>query len=83
MRATYYVNKDMFFKVFYQTRYDVTGSLSSPMFELERKTIQLLYVWRFFPPFGSLQLAYQEGPAQFDDELVNYRTLFTKLSWVF
>ena len=61
----------------------VTGSLASPMFELERETIQLLYVWRFFPPFGSLQLAYQEGPAQFDDELVNYRTLFTKLSWVF
>ncbi len=83
VRATYYVNKDMFFKVFYQTRYDVTGSLASPMFELERETIQLLYVWRFFPPFGSLQLAYQEGPAQFDDELVNYRTLFTKLSWVF
>ena len=83
VRATYYVNKDMFFKAFYQTRYDVTGSLASPMFELERETIQLLYVWRFFPPFGSLQLAYQEGPAQFDDELVNYRTLFTKLSWVF
>ena len=57
MRATYYLNKDMFFKAFYQTRYDVTGSLSSPMFELERETIQLLgrqtYVlWRFFPPFG-------------------------------
>ena len=83
VRATYYLNKDMFFKAFYQTRYDVTGSLSSPMFDLERETIQLLYVWRFFPPFGSLQLAYQEGPAQFDDELVNYRTLFTKLSWVF
>ena len=35
------------------------------------------------PRLGSLQFAYQEGPAQFDDELVNYRTLFTKLSWVF
>ena len=34
------------------------------------------------PPFGSLQLAYQEGSARFDYELVNYRTLFTKLSWV-
>ena len=34
VRATYYLNKDMFFKAFYQTRYDVTGSLSSPMFEL-------------------------------------------------
>lgn len=25
----------------------------------------------------------QEGSAQFDDEIVNYRTVFTKLSWVF
>ena len=49
VRATYYLNKDMFFKAFYQTRYDVTGSLASPMFDLERETIQLLYVWRFFP----------------------------------
>ena len=38
VRATYYLNKDMFFKAFYQTRYDVTGSLSSPMFDLERET---------------------------------------------
>ena len=28
----------------------------------------------------SLQLAYQKGPARFDDEAVNYRTLRTKLS---
>ena len=33
--------------------------------------------WGFFPPFGSLQRACQEGAAQFDDELVNYRTVFT------
>ena len=32
------------------------------------------------PPFGTPQLAHQKGPAPFDDELVNYRTLFTKLS---
>ena len=36
------------------------------MFELGRE-IRLRYVRRFFPSFGSLQLAYQEGRAPFDD----------------
>jgi hypothetical protein len=83
VRATYYVNKDMYFKLFYQSKYDLTGSLTSSDFELERETTQLVYVWRFFPPFGSLQLAYQEGPSQISDEPGQYRTFFTKLSWVF
>ena len=83
VRATYYVNKDMYFKLFYQSKYDLTGGFSDPTFDLERETIQFVYVWRFFPPFGSLQLAYQEGPSQIADEPGKYRTLFTKLSWVF
>jgi hypothetical protein len=83
VRATYYVNKDMYFKLFYQSKYDLTGSFSNPHFNLERETTQFVYVWRFFPPFGSLQLAYQQGPAQVADESGTYRTLFTKLSWVF
>lgn len=83
VRATYYVNTDMYFKVFYQSKYDVTGSFSDPRFDLERETTQLVYVWRFFPPFGSLQLAYQQGPSQIGDRTDSYRTLFTKLSWVF
>jgi hypothetical protein len=82
-RATYYVNKDMYLKLFYQSKYDVTGSFSDPRFDLERETTQFVYVWRFFPPFGSLQLAYQEGPSQIGDESGRYRTVFTKLSWVF
>jgi hypothetical protein len=83
VRATYYVNKDMYFKLFYQSKYDLTGTFTSSEFDLERETTQLVYVWRFFPPFGSLQLAYQEGPSQISDEPGQYRTVFTKLSWVF
>lgn len=83
MRATYYVNKDMYFKLFYQSKYDLTGGFLDPNFDLERETTQFVYVWRFYPPFGSLQLAYQEGPSQIDDRPGEYRTLFTKLSWVF
>jgi len=83
VRATYYVNKDMYFKLFYQSKYDLTGSFSDPHFDLERETTQFVYVWRIFPPFGSLQLAYQEGPSQIGDDPGRYRTIFTKLSWVF
>ena len=83
IRATYYVNKDMYFKLFYQSKYDLTGSFGSSHFDLERETTQFVYVWRFFPPFGSLQLAYQEGPSQISDDPGQYRTVFTKLSWVF
>jgi hypothetical protein len=83
VRATYYVNKDMYFKLFYQSKYDLTGSFSDPHFDLLRETTQFVYVWRFLPPFGSLQLAYQQGPSQIGDESGTYRTFFTKLSWVF
>ncbi|MCJ2539960.1 MAG: molybdopterin-dependent oxidoreductase, partial [Candidatus Thermoplasmatota archaeon] len=61
----------------------LTGSFLDPHYDLERETVQLVYVWRIFPPFGSLQLAYQEGPSRISDETGKYRTIFTKLSWVF
>jgi hypothetical protein len=83
VRATYYMNKDMYLKLFYQSKYDLTGGFSNPEFDLLRETTQLVYVWRFFSPFGSLQLAYQEGPSQFSDDPGQVRTLFTKFSWVF
>jgi hypothetical protein len=83
VRATYYVNKDMYFKLFYQSKYDVTGTFSDPAFDLERETTQFVYVWRFLPPFGSLQFAFQQGPSQAGDQSDRYRTFFTKLSWVF
>jgi hypothetical protein len=83
LRTTYYLNKDMFFKLFYHSTYDLTGSLSDLRFDLERETVQLVYVWRFIPPFGSLQLAYQQGPSQIADVPGRYKTIFTKFSWVF
>ena len=73
----------MYFKLFYQSKYDLTGTFLDPNYDLERETVQLVYVWRIFPPFGSLQLAYQEGPSRYSDEAGKYRTIFTKLSWVF
>ncbi len=82
-RVTYYVTKDMFLKLFYQSKFDLTGSFSDPRYEVERETAQLVYVWRFVPPFGAVQLAYQQGPSQIGETQGTYRTFFTKLSWVF
>lgn len=83
LRTTYYVTKDMFIKLFYQSKFELRGSFSDLNFDIDRETAQLVYVWRFFPPFGSMQLAFQQGPSQIGEAQGRYRTLFTKLSWVF
>ena len=83
IRTTYYINKDLYFKLFYQTKYRFYHGLTDPEFDLLRKTVQFVFVWRIFPPFGSLQLAYQEGTTRHTEVYDQGKTLFTKLSWVF
>ena len=83
VRSTYYVNPDMYFKLFYQTRYTIFGDIDISDFDTLRQNVQLLYVWRFLPPFGSLQLAYQEGSIMYTDRANdNQKSFFCKLSWV-
>jgi hypothetical protein len=72
LRSYYYFKNDLFLKVFYQTSSN-----------LQKKTTQITYVWRFIPPFGALQIAYQHGTAPFGEISDQGHTLFTKLSWVF
>lgn len=83
VRSTYYVTTDMYFKVFYQTRLQYERSIPDTELNLLRKTFQLLYVWRFYPPFGSLQFAYQEGSTRHTETDNDERSLFCKFSWVF
>ena len=83
VRSTYYLTNDLFFKLFYQTKYGLNRFWRDPDFDLQRKTVQVVAVWRFLPPFGSVQLAYQEGTARHTDEQARGRTLFAKFSWVF
>ena len=73
VRTTYYVDKDFYFKLFYQTKYNTSRGFFDPQF---------VFVWRFLPPFGSIQLAYQEGTTRVTDIEGQERTFFTKLSWV-
>jgi len=72
LRATNYFTNDLFIKVFYQ----INSSI-------DKKNIQVLFVYRFQPPFGSLQLAYQKGTARFGEKGTQGHTLFLKLAYVF
>lgn len=83
VRTSYYLNKDLYFKVFYQTKSRIYGRFTDFEFDLLRKTVQVLFVWRFLPPFGSIQLAYQEGTTRYTETADQGRSFFTKLSWVF
>lgn len=72
IRSNYYFNRDFFLKLFFQTNSVI-----------DKKNVQAVMVWRFLPPFGSLQLAYQHGTSRFGTRSDQGHTLFTKLSWVF
>lgn len=83
IRSSYYINNDLYVKLFYQTKYELNRFWRDPDFDLERKTFQLVLVWRFLPPFGSLQCAYQEGTTRYTEQEGVGRSFYTKLSWVF
>jgi len=72
VQALYSFHADLFAKVFVQS-----NSAS------DKENIQLLWVWRFKPPFGSLQLAYQTGTSDQGQVSQQGDTVFTKFSWVF
>ncbi len=72
LRATNYFTKDLFLKVFYQINSAI-----------DKKNIQVLFVYRFQPPFGLIQLAYQKGTARFGVKGTQGHTLFLKIAYIF
>jgi hypothetical protein len=72
LRSSYYFTNDLFVSLFVQT-----NSVAS------KENVQALLVWRFRPPFGALQVAYQRGTSEIGRPSQQGDTLFTKLSWVF
>lgn len=72
VRLTNYFTKDLYFKFFYQTNTAIT-----------KYNVQALFVYRFQPPFGTIQLAYQRGTARFGEAGEQGHTLFLKISYVF
>jgi hypothetical protein len=72
VRTSYYFNPDLFCKLFFQSNSVI-----------DKENAQVWLVWRFLPPFGSLQLVYQQGTSIAGTQSQQGHTLFTKLSWVF
>jgi len=68
----YSFHPDLFVKLFVQTNSAIS-----------KENIQALWVWRFTPPFGSLQLAYQRGTSDQGQQSQQGDTFFAKLAWVF
>jgi hypothetical protein len=72
IRATNYFTNDLFIKLFYQLNTVI-----------EKSNIQVLFVYRFQPPFGSIQVAYQKGTARFGERGQQGHTLFLKFAYMF
>jgi len=64
--------KDLYVKLFLQTNSAI-----------DKKNLQVVFVYRFQPPFGLIQLAYQKGTGEFGERGDQGHTLFLKFAYVF
>jgi hypothetical protein len=71
-RTDYHFNPDLLVTLFFQSNSAI-----------DKENLQALLVWRFLPPFGSVQLAFQRGTSATGERSDQGDTLFSKLSWVF
>ena len=72
LEILYSFTPDLFLKLFVQTNSAI-----------DKDNVQALWVWRFKPPFGSLQIAFQRGTSEQGQQSQQGDSFFTKLSWVF
>ena len=72
VRANHFFTKDLFLRAFFQTNSAI-----------DRRNVQAVFVYRYKPPFGTIQLAYQRGTAEFGRASGQGNTLFLKATWVF
>lgn len=72
IRANQFFTKDLFLQLFLETNSAI-----------DRNNVQAVFVYRYLPPFGTLQLAYQRGTAAFGQRSTQGNTLFLKATTVF
>lgn len=72
LRTTYNFTNDLFLKLYYQVNSAI-----------DKIAIQALFVYRFQPPFGLIQLAYQRGSMIFGVAGERTDTLFMKIAYMF
>jgi hypothetical protein len=71
LRLTSYFTKDLYLKLFYQTNTAIS-----------KYNVQVLFEYRYKPPFGTIQLAYQKGTARLGEAGQQGHTVFVKLSYI-
>jgi len=72
VRANQFFTNDLYLRVFFQTNSAI-----------DRRNVQAVFVYRYKPPFGTIQLAFQRGTAGFGQASGQGNTLFLKGTWVF
>jgi len=71
VRTQYNFTRDLFLRLFFQTNSVI-----------DRRNVETVFVWRYKPPFGALQFAYQRGRAELGQRSQQGNTYFVKLSYV-
>jgi hypothetical protein len=72
VRASQFFTSDIYLQAFYQTNSVI-----------DRHNVQVVFVWRYDPPFGTVQVAFQRGTAAFGQASRQGNTLFLKATRVF
>lgn len=71
LRVQQSFSRDLFLKLFYQTNSVI-----------DRRNLEVVFVWRHAPPFGQIQFAFQRGRAEFGERSRQGNTFFIKMSHV-
>jgi len=72
LKADQFFTRDLYLRLFFQTNSAI-----------DRNNLQAIFVYRYQPPFGTIQLAYQRGTAEFGQRSQQGNTLFFKVTRVF
>ncbi len=72
VRANQYFTQDLYLQLFFQTNSAI-----------DRRNVEAVFVYRYNPPFGTIQVAFQRGKAEFGERSDQGNTLFLKGTWVF
>jgi len=72
VRGSQFFTNDLYLQLFYQTNSVI-----------DRRNLQAVFVYRYDPPFGTVQVAFQRGTAAFGQASRQGNTLFLKATRVF
>jgi hypothetical protein len=72
LRGSQFFTNDLYVQAFFQTNSVI-----------DRREAQVVFVYRYKPPFGTVQVAFQRGRADFGERSDQGNTVFVKCTWVF